>query len=164
MLKDTFKNSSIVLLGFSMLSVSANAQTINDSTKQYVPDDPELYQEIVNMDITFFKAYNNCDLKTQDAIYSEEIEFFHDQGGLMTSKQGILDATEKNICGKVTRHLVEGSIEVYPIKDFGAIEFGEHTFKNNMESEDTPSQVGKFVIFWEKKDENWKITKVVSLH
>ncbi len=164
MYKNTFKTLSILLVSISMVSISSSAQTKGDSNKEYVPDDLELYNEIVNMDTEFFHAYNICDLKKQDAIYSEAIEFFHDQGGLMTSKQGILDATEKNICGKVTRHLVPGSIEVYPIKDFGAIEFGEHTFKNNQEKSDVPSQVGKFVIFWEKKAENWKITKVVSLH
>jgi ketosteroid isomerase-like protein len=164
MYKNTFKTLSFLLIGLSMLPVSTNAQSNSDSKKEYVPDDLELYQEIVNMDTEFFNAYNSCDLKKQNAIYAEDIEFFHDQGGLMTSKQGILDATEKNICGKVTRRLVPGSIEVYPIKDFGAIEFGEHTFKNNQENADTPSQVGKFVIFWEKKDGNWKITKVVSLH
>jgi hypothetical protein len=38
---------------------------------------------------------------------------------LTTSKQEILDATKQNICGKVTRELVKGSVEVYSIKDYG---------------------------------------------
>jgi hypothetical protein len=41
------------------------------------------------MDSTFFDAYNNCDMNKQAAIYADEIEFYHDQGGLMTSKQDI---------------------------------------------------------------------------
>jgi hypothetical protein len=49
----------------------------------------------------------------------------------MTSKKDIINATKKNICGKVTRELVKGSIEVYPVKDFGAIEIGLHKFHNN---------------------------------
>jgi hypothetical protein len=48
----------------------------------------------------------------------------------MTSKRGILDATEKNLC-KVSRGMVKGSIEVYPIKDYGAVEIGLHKFHNN---------------------------------
>jgi len=158
------KKFYILIIGGMLVSCSTFQQPKEIPTKEYVPDNPELYKEIVEMDTEFFAAYNRCDLGEQEAIYSDSIEFFHDQGGLMTSKKGILDATEKNICGKVTRHLVPGSIEVYPIKDFGAIEFGEHTFKNNQESADTPSQIGKFVIFWEKTDSRWKITKVVSLH
>jgi hypothetical protein len=30
----------------------------------------------------------------QSAIYGDSLEFYHDKGGLMTSKQGILDATK----------------------------------------------------------------------
>tara|TARA_R100001369_G_scaffold29172_4_gene52730 strand:- start:219147 stop:219641 length:495 start_codon:yes stop_codon:yes gene_type:complete len=163
----SIKVSRVALLIFIMILISSCSSSKNIekiTIDKYIPDDAELYAEIVKMDAQFFGAYNSCDLKMQKNLYAEDIEFFHDQGGLMTSKQDILDATEKNICGKVTRHLVPGSIEVYPIKDFGAIEFGEHTFKNNQESADTPSQIGKFVIFWKKKDSNWEITKVVSLH
>ncbi|WP_029331809.1 nuclear transport factor 2 family protein [Gillisia marina] len=160
----SLRKTFVLLVSAMLISCSTFQQPKEISTKEYVPDNLELYNEIVAMDTEFFDAYNRCDLEKQGAIYDEDIEFFHDQGGVMTSKQGILDATEKNICGKVTRHLVPGSIEVYPIKDFGAIEFGEHTFKNNQESADTPSQIGKFVIFWKKQDSNWKITKVVSLH
>jgi len=155
----TIRKFFILLTGSMIISCS----TVK-LPKEYVPDNAELYKEIVAMDTEFFAAYNSCDLKRQNDFYSDSIEFFHDQGGLMTSKKGILEATEKNICGKVTRHLVPGSIEVYPIKDFGAIEFGEHTFKNNQERADTASQIGKFVIFWQKIDSEWKITKVVSLH
>jgi hypothetical protein len=77
----------------------------------------------------------------QSAIYGDSLEFYHDKGGLMTSKQGILDATKRNICGKVTRELVKGSIEVYPIKDYGAVEIGLHKFHNNQEPAGTPSEV-----------------------
>ena len=158
------KKFSIFIIGVTLISCSTFQKPMKHITKDYVPDNLELYNEIVDMDTEFFAAYNRCDMKKQEEIYSNSIEFFHDQGGLMTSKQDILDATKKNICGKVTRHLVPGSIEVYPIKDFGAIEFGEHIFKNKQESADTPSQIGKFIIFWKKKDSNWVITKVVSLH
>ncbi|CAM4203885.1 nuclear transport factor 2 family protein [Gillisia hiemivivida] len=161
------KMHKILFLLFPLILISSCTsskkieKTVGD---KYIPDDPKLYEEIVNMDTQFFDAYNSCNLEMQKSIYAEDIEFIHDQGGLMTSKKGILDATEKNICGKVKRHLVPGSIEVYPIKDFGAIEFGKHTFKNNQESADIPSQIGKFVIFWEKKESKWFITKVVSVH
>jgi hypothetical protein len=47
----------------------------------------------------------------QSAIYGDSLEFYHDKGGLMTSKQGIW-MTKRNICGKVTRELVKGSIGV----------------------------------------------------
>ncbi len=129
----------------------------------YVPIDKEVYDIIVAKDKEYFDAYNTCDLKKQASLYSEDLEFFHDKGGLSTSKQDILTSIEKNICGKVTRTLVEGSIEVYPIKDYGAIEIGYHKFYNNQEP-NAISKASKFIMVWKKEDEKWFISKVISLH
>jgi hypothetical protein len=56
----------------------------------------------------------------------------------MTSKQGIL-MRRKNICGKVTRELVKGSIEVYPIKDYG-VEIGLHKLQQSGTSRNALSE------------------------
>jgi hypothetical protein len=122
-----------------------------------------LYLTIVQQDSIFFIAYNTCDMNKQQEMYADSIEFYHDKGGLSTSKKEILDATRKNICGKVTRELVKGSIEVYPIPGYGAVELGMHMFHNNQE----PNQIAhpsKFVIIWKKKNNHWLITRVISLH
>jgi hypothetical protein len=57
------------------------------------------------MDKVFFDAYNTCDLKKQESIYSDTIEFFHDKAGLINSKSEIILGTKNNICGKVTRYI-----------------------------------------------------------
>jgi hypothetical protein len=64
----------------------------------------------------------------------------------------------------VTRELVKGSIEVYLINNYGAVEMGLHKFHNNTEKERTPARVGRFVIIWQNKNNEWKITRVISLH
>lgn len=135
-------------------------------TKNYKPDDQQLYDTIVKLDSIFFHAYNTCDvaLDKYASFYSENIEFYHDKGGLMTSKSDIVEATRKNVCGKVSRELVKGSIEVYPIKDFGAIEIGLHRFHNNQEPAGGTVHPGRFTIIWEHKNNEWKIVKVISLH
>lgn len=132
----------------------------------YQPDDKALYDTIVKLDSLFFHAYNTCytALETYASFFSEDIEFYHDKGGLMTSKNDIVEATRRNVCGKVSRELVKGSIEVYPIKDFGAVEIGLHKFHNNEEPPGTPSQAGRFTIIWKHTDGQWKITRVISLH
>ncbi len=132
----------------------------------YQPDDQKLYNTILHMDSVFFAAYNTCEVHLQEYanVYSDSIEFYHDKGGIMTSKNDIVDATKRNICGKVTRELVAGSVEVYPIKDYGAIEIGFHKFHNNQEKEVTISHPGRFVIIWQYKNSEWKIRRVVSLH
>jgi hypothetical protein len=47
---------------------------------------------------------NNVELQAD--FYADDIEFYHDQGGLTTSKKEILESIRRNICGKVTRVLV----------------------------------------------------------
>jgi hypothetical protein len=126
------------------------------------PVNVELFNTINHMDSIFWKAYNTCDMELQSEIYSENIEFFHDQMGLITSKKIILDATRNNICGKITRELVKGSVEVYPIPNFGAVQTGMHKFHNVQENWN--SEELKFIVIWEQKQNSWKIAKVISLH
>ena len=135
-------------------------------TKNYQPDNQELFNTIVRLDSLFFDAYNNCSTKLDyyAGFYSDSMEFYHDQGGLMTSKKQVVDGTEKNICGKVTRELIAGSIEVYPIKGHGAVEIGLHRFHNNQEPPGTKFRVGRFMIIWQNENNQWKIKRVVSLH
>ena len=160
------KNNAIAVLTFFTFSCTTSKNFEYPITKNYIPDDPELYKTIVALDSTFFGYYNSCDVNLEKYadFYSDNIEFYHDKGGIMTSKKDIIEGTKKNICGKVTRELVKGSIEVYPIKDFGAIEIGLHKFHNNTEPANTESHTGRFMVIWKKENNQWKITRVVSLH
>jgi len=136
------------------LTTMVNAQVGHDS---------ELYQTIARMDSIYFNAYNTCDMEKQAEIYDEDLEFYHDMGGLSKDKQGILESIEKNICGKVTRELVSGSIEVYPINGFGAVEMALHKF-HNKEEPNAQSHPSKFIVIWKQVGDHWKISRVVSLH
>jgi len=162
------KNITFPLLLLITLLISCNTSknTTYRLTKNYKPDNQQLYDTIVKLDSIFFGAYNTCSLNLEKygAFFSENIEFYHDNGGLMTSKKDIIAATQKNICGKVTRELVKGSVEVYSIKDFGSVEIGLHKFHNNQEPKGTPLKVGRFLIVWENHHNEWIIKRVVSLH
>jgi len=162
MLRPIVTTAAISIFILSSCSIEKN---IYRSTKNYVPEDKALFDTIVKLDSAFFGAYNTCDvnLDTYANFYSENIEFYHDKGGIMTSKQAIVDATKKNVCGKVTRELDKGSVEVYPIKDYGAIEFGLHRFHNNQEP-NAKSTFARFIVVWHLENNQWKISRVVSLH
>lgn len=128
----------------------------------YKPSSVALHDTIARMDSLWQDSYNNCKMNVQETIISDDLEFYHDQAGLMTSKQKLLEALKNNICGKVTRELLEGSLEVYPIKDYGAVEMGYHRFIN---SEQTgTSAYSRFVHLWQNKNGRWQITRVFSLH
>lgn len=152
---------SIILLQASLVYSQETYEDILGRT--YVPANQELYETIVSLDKKLFDAYNSCDMDTQTALYSEDLEFFHDEGGLSTSKENLLIALKNNICDKTTRTLIEGSIEVYPIKDYGAVEIGYHTF-NDKKTPENKSKASRFVMVWKKTDENWTVTRVLSLH
>ncbi|MBV9987530.1 MAG: nuclear transport factor 2 family protein [Chitinophagaceae bacterium] len=143
--------AALAVLGLIFLAAPARSQ------------DKTLTETIIKLDSIFFGAYNHCDLETQAYYYSDSIEFYHDKGGLTTSKKEIMEAIRNNICGKVTRELVKGSIEVSPIPGYGAIEMGLHMFHNNQEKDQVPHP-SKFIIIWRNQNNRWSITRVISLH
>ena len=89
----------IGLLFFFIMLLSpffAIGQTIpSEAYQPYKPDNQKLYDTIVYLDSVFFKAYNTCNMELQADFYADDIEFYHDQGGLMTSKQEILECHQK---------------------------------------------------------------------
>lgn len=123
----------------------------------------DLFRKVAALDSIFFKAYNECDIPKQESIYSDSIEFYHDKGGLSTSKHDLIEATKKNICGKVTRELVKGSLEISPIPGYGAVEVGLHMFHNKLEPDAIPKP-SRFIIIWKNNNDKWTITRVISLH
>ncbi|HEU4552895.1 MAG TPA: nuclear transport factor 2 family protein [Chitinophaga sp.] len=128
----------------------------------YVPDNKALYDTIVNLDSTFFNAYNTCNMDKMTDMMVNNLEFYHDRGGLTTSRAEVLAATQKNICGKVKRELIKGSIEVYPINGYGAVEIGYHRFHNLAEG--ATSHGSKFIILWQRNNNHWQMCRVISLH
>jgi hypothetical protein len=149
-----------------MLFFSASSQA-QESTKPsypaYVPDSKELYDQIVRMDSIWEDSYNNCKLDVQEQLISEDLEFYHDKNGLLKSKTQLITALKNNICGKVTRELLKGSIEVYPIEGYGAVEMGYHRF-HNINDRDQNSKYARFIHIWKKENGQWRITRVISLH
>jgi len=120
-----------------------------------------LFKTIQALDTKLFDAYNHCDLATLGAMVSDDLEFYHDQTGLEVGKAPFLAAIKQNICGKVERTLLPDTLEVYPLKGFGAVELGIHRFHHPGRPEDGMGDA-KFVTLWQNKDGAWKVTRVIS--
>ncbi len=121
----------------------------------------ELTRTVTELDTKLFDAYNHCDLKTLGSMVSDDLEFYHDQTGLMVGKAPFLEAIQNNICGKVERTLVPGSLEVYRLKGYGAVEIGVHRFHRAGDDKDVGGEA-KFVHVWQNKSGVWKLTRVIS--
>jgi hypothetical protein len=135
----------------------------NAQSQQSPASSDELFRTIASLDAAVFDAYNRCDPEKFASFFVEDLEFYHDQTGLTRSRQSVVEALKNNICGKVRRDLVPGTLAVYPLKGFGAVETGIHLFCDaKMSKCPEGSGVGRFVHLWQNKDGAWKITRVIS--
>jgi hypothetical protein len=121
----------------------------------------QLFATVAALDKKLFDAYNSCDLATLGSLVADDLEFYHDKTGLTVGKQPFVDAIKNNICGKTQRTLVPGSLEVYPLANYGAVEIGVHRFTHPSNPELGVGE-GKFVTVWRFKDGAWQITRAIS--
>ena len=119
-----------------------------------------LYDTIAAQDKAVFDAFNHCDLKTLGTFFIDDVEFYHDHDGLSVGKRSFLDAVKDNVCGKFTRELVPGSLEVYPLPNYGALEIGVHRFVHTDPA--NPTGQGRFVHIWKSVNGHWQLTRVIS--
>lgn len=129
-------------------------------THQGLPATDDLYRTVAGLDTALFDAYNHCDLVKLGSMVTGDLEFYHDKTGLAVGRQPFVDAIKNNICGKVHRELVSGSLEVYALNGYGAVEIGVHRFTHPGD----PSNIGeaKFITVWQVKDGVWQVSRVIS--
>lgn len=64
-----------------------------------------VYQQIMKMDsILFEEGFNKCNFKELNRITAEDLEFYHDQGGITLGKTDFLETTERIIVAGGTDH------------------------------------------------------------
>ncbi|HWZ25588.1 MAG TPA: nuclear transport factor 2 family protein [Verrucomicrobiae bacterium] len=128
-----------------------NAQTVPALDK--INSQAELDKAVTTLDAALFDAYNKCDLGKFASFFADDVEFYHDQGGVTLGKANLTESVKKNICGKVTRELVPGTLQVYYMKGYGAVEMGVHRFHHPGNEAKEGVGEGKFVHLWQYKDE-----------
>ena len=93
-----------MLLFFAFCSLGfgrVNAQTVPALDK--INSQAELDRTLTTLDASLFDAYNKCDLEKFASFFVDDVEFYHDQGGVTLGKANLTESVKKNICGKVTR-------------------------------------------------------------
>lgn len=144
------------------VTLTATALAASSVAAEETAADPELVAEMQKADAALFDAFNACDLETVGKLFAEDLEFFHDLGGLTDYRQS-MDNT-KALCDRklgLKRELVEGSMEVYPVPGFGAIQKGRHTFCH-MENGKNDCGTFEFVHVWRRDGDSWELARVVS--
>lgn len=106
----------------------------------------------------FDAAFVRCDAPRFRALFTEDAEFYHDRTGLASGEA----ARTMRSCPRdqgVTRTLVPGSLEVYPLQGWGAIQMGRHRFSRAGE---LGSEEAQFVHVWKQEQETWRLARVLS--
>ncbi|MGH8027574.1 MAG: nuclear transport factor 2 family protein [Pseudoxanthomonas sp.] len=123
-----------------------------------------LFGEISALDTAVFDAFNRCSdpaqLQKHAGYFDAGVEFYHDTGGVTWTREAMIANTAKYVCGNFRRELIPGSLKVYPIKDFGAVEQGVHRFCQAASG--SCEGLADFVIVWRQRDGKWEITRVLS--
>lgn len=146
---------TMIIMLFGMHTSFAQEKKVAQTSK-------ELYNEIARADSVIFAAFNTQNMPVFKAMFTEDLEWFQDNGGLLSYETVFINfGTMFKNENKLSRKLVKGSLEVHPIKDYGAIEIGVHEFRH-MENGKEELGTFKFLMIWQKKDGQWRISRVVS--
>lgn len=161
-LKTSTAVACLLVLVFLIVPAQASAQT-----KDKAAAAKELHERIAALDAALFAAYNKCDIDKVGTYFAEDLEFYHEKGGLTLTRDATLAIMRKNLCGvdsnRVRREPVEGSMEVRPINNYGAVQTGEHRFYLTQKGQtEKIDGIGKYVMLWREKDGEWRITRVIS--
>ncbi len=157
------RRSALSIFAFALFTAAvycplSPAQSVPPLDK--IQNQQELDKAGAALDEALFNSYNKCDLAKFESFFVDDVEFYHDQGGLTLGKKALTDAVKNNICGKVTRELV--SLKVYPMKGYGMLETGVHRFHHPGHEDTEGVGEGQFVHLWQYKDGAWKVTRVIS--
>ena len=152
----------MVLLVVLLAAFAERAEAQAVPPLESIQSQAEMDKVITTLDAALFDSYNRCDLEKFASFFVEDVEFYHDQGGVTLGRAALTDSVKKNICGKTTRELVPGTLQVYYMKGYGAVEMGVHRFHHPGHEDTEGVGEGKFIHLWQYKDGAWRITRAIS--
>lgn len=148
---------------FILAAFFAAAQAASPRASGLHPQ-PPLFSTVSKLDSNFFNSFNHCaspdQLRKHASYIASNMEFYHDKGGVTWSRRDYIASVKSNVCGQFRREIVPGSLQVFPIKDYGAIEQGNQKFcwlKSGV-----CFGAGQFLILWHHLDTRWVVTRAFS--
>ena len=128
-------------------------------------------KNVIALDSTFWQHYNDCNTDAMRSFFTEDVEFYHDKGGVLNGLDNFLSTSKRNLCSndnyRLRREAVAGSVKVFPMKDgdklYGAILSGQHVFYV-LEKGKEPRLDGlaRFTHLILKTVSGWKMSRILS--
>ncbi|MET0391877.1 MAG: nuclear transport factor 2 family protein, partial [Chitinophagaceae bacterium] len=146
----------------SVLAIIALTIAFAPAAKAQSSPHTALYDTLARLDSALFSIAYTCQPDKIVHFFTEDLEFYHDKGGVMRGRDAFLETLKKNFCGpqatRLRRELVPGSLQVYPMDGYGAIQTGEHRFyvTQNGQPERLPG-IARFTHLWQFSNNEWRI-------
>ena len=123
---------------------------------------PELYREVMKQDSLMFRTFNARDLEGLGKRFDPALEIFQDNTGYRNYAQ-TMDAFAGLFAQPytLTRTLLPATVEIYPIKDYGAIMTGSHRFCH-VENGREECATFKFVHIWKQGKDGWVVSRIIT--
>ncbi len=119
------------------------------------------------LDAEFWNAYNQCTVEDFRKYLTNDLEFYHDKGGLTTGLEKMLTLVKTGICGKpdtrLRREAIEETVQFFPLNNYGGILTGEHLFY--LSEKGQPERLiekAKFTHVWQETNGQLKMARVLS--
>lgn len=156
----------ISIFYFSIFSCDTFAQTgFIDSAS------PALIKEINDADSILFEAiFDNCDVETVKTMMAPDVEFYHDKWGVTATSSddlitSFIEGCESQANGsnnKARREVIKSSIEIFPIKNYGAMQRGKHLFYQLKDGSYEFTESGQFTHLWKRTEDGWQVARIIS--
>jgi hypothetical protein len=128
-------------------------------------------KDALAMDSIFWQHYNTCNIDAMRDFFTDDIEFYHDKGGVINGLDKFLSVSKRNLCSdpnfRLRREVVDGSVKIFPMKDgdnlYGAVLSGQHVFYI-LEKGKEPRLDGlaRFTHLLLRTESGWKTSRVLS--
>lgn len=134
--------------------------------------DAEITAIIKRHDSLFWQAYNRCDTAAMASLFSEDVEFYHDKGGLTVGLPALMASMGSGMCNgnrdfNLRREEVTGTVKVFCLRKdkevYGAIISGEHVFYiTKTGKKEFLDGHAIFSNVWRKINGRWQMARVFS--
>ena len=152
--------AAVAILGWAGAAAPAQEKV---RALEEIKTEAQLEAAVSELDRQLFEAYNHCDLRKFDSLLADDVEFYHDQGGVTLGHAALTESVRDNICtGDTQRVLVPGTLKIYPMKGFGAIEMGVHRFTHPRTGATNGTGEASFVHLWRYQGGVWKLSRALS--
>ena len=124
-------------------------------------------QEVRAADARYWQAFNSCDLRAMEDLFTDDVEFYHDRTGLTASKAAVIESLRKGPCNSPALHLrreeTKGSVRFHPLAGGFALLSGTHRF--HVTDAGKPEHLdgqAEFTNLWQSVDGHWRMRRVFS--